>query len=198
MKKYIKLFFSIIIFVTLTLKGGDAFAITTSMEEVQRLFKREYKRDWDDVTRREKIKFLYKVRGKEEKIKRKIRVRGVKIPFYIREGYYRKYGQKWEQATKIEQEVFIKEYKSLQKDLENKQVIDRIEAKIKKDEYELEKRMKKLEIKIRKDERALEKRLEKIELERKRQEEKIKVFNSKQERNALTNKLREARMRNER
>lgn len=188
--KFIGVFLMLFAFLAGTIQVTYA---SVNMEELREKFSEETGKDWSKVTSKERRDFMYKIRGRKIKAERKARVKGVETPYYIREGYRKEYQMEWEDATELEQELFIKKYKVL------KIRWDREEAKIIRDEdhrlkaIEREREQTKRDLKLKKERREREAKAKQRELERKRKEEKRRLEAAQKKRNALAVRLRQLR-----
>jgi len=154
-------------------------ASAVSMEELKLQFKEKTGEEWNDSTSRQRQDFMNILHGSKKKKARKKRVEGVKVPYYIVEGYARDHERKWEFATEEEREDYIKEYKKKEKDNKRKQEVKKREKERHKAGIERKQVRQKLELKRKRDERERKKIAKKSALKKKRMAESKRLEDAK-------------------
>jgi len=185
--KSIGIFLVLFIFLTGAIQVTYA---SVSMKELQAKFQRKTGIKWSNATSEERSDFMYEVRGREAKEEREERVKGVEVPFYIREGYRKEYDSEWEEATEEEQEHFIKVYKDLKRKWEREKNDKIREAGLRARKIERDKRNAEKKLSLKRKEREKRKLDKKKEIERRRKAEKKRLEAAKKRNNLLLKKLK--------
>jgi len=166
-------------------------AVSMTMDEVKALYREKTGNDWSKGTADERREFLYSVIGRKKVETREKRVEGVKVPYYIREGFFKSKGYEWEEGDEKEQKVYIKNYKRMVRDQEKAERQRLKDAAKKKRKIAREERRSRRDYLRRIRDREREKRDEERAEAKKRREEKKRLTDAKKGRTELKKKLKD-------